>query len=239
MFFYRVAPGAVDPYAANVSLLLRGEGANNSTAIVDSSPNNASIVLLGNTKISTAAFKSGGSSIIFDGTSDYLKTANSTNFDFGTGNFTIEMWVRPGPIATNGQKHIFGKRSTNAVFGWMLSFLTYSTATANYSVALYVTVNGSTWGITYAPATRIAINVWSHLAYVRFGNEYSVYINGVKNVAATLAGTPFNNTAAFTLGANAELTDPLADAYVGYMDGVRVTKGIARYTTNFIPPVDI
>jgi hypothetical protein len=236
MYFYRVAPG--DPFFSNVSLLLRGEGPNNSVSIVDSSTNNASITVLGNTKISTTEFKSGASSILFDGTSDRLSTPSSANFDFGTGNFTIEMWVRPGAAAGNIQKFLFGKRLTDAVFGWVLSFMTYSTATSNYSVALYVTVNGTTWAITYAPVTRIPINVWSHLAFVRSGNEYSVYINGIKNIAGTLVGTPVNNSAAFTLGANAQNTDPLGNGYVGYMDGVRITKGIARYTSNFTPPID-
>ena len=234
MFFYRVAPTVVDPYAANVSLLLRGEGA----TIVDSSPNNTGLTIIGTT-ISTAAFKSGASSLFFDGNSDRVGANSSANFDFGTGNFTIEMWVRPTAAAGNIQKQLFGKRSTVAVFGWMLSFLTYSTATLNYAITFYVSVNGSTWGIQYTPATTIAINVWTHLAYVRSGNEYSVYINGIKNVAGTLVGTPVNNTSQFTLGTTAAGTDPLTNGYGGYIDGARVTKGIARYTTNFIPPVDI
>lgn len=225
---------AVDAYAANVSLLLTGEGA----TIVDSSANNTGMTILGTT-ISTAAFKSGTRSLFFDGNSDRIGANSSANFDFGTGNFTIEMWINPSATGNNVQKQLFGKRLSTAVFGWMLSFMTYSTATSNYGLAFYVTVNGSAWGIQYAPVTRIPINVWSHLAYVRSGNEYSVYINGIKNVAGTLVGTPVNNTSQFTLGAFAAGTDPLTNGYGGYMDNVRVTKGIARYTSNFTPPVDI
>ena len=83
-----------DPFANNVVLFLKGNGANGSTNIIDSSPNPKTISVFGDTQISTAQSKYGGSSIVFDGVGDYLEVTPLTAFNFGTGDFTIESWIR-------------------------------------------------------------------------------------------------------------------------------------------------
>jgi hypothetical protein len=80
-----------DPYFANVVLLINGDGSNNSTSIVDSSANPKTLTLGGNTKISTAQNKHGGSSVYYDGSGDYISLPASSELSFG-GDYTIEFW---------------------------------------------------------------------------------------------------------------------------------------------------
>lgn len=231
---------AVEQYYNNTTLLLRGEGSNGSTSIIDSSVNNSTISRFGNTMISTAQSKYGGSSIYFDGNGDYLTIPNSTNYDFGTENFTIEMWVNPSAVGlvTGDQKHLFGKRATSLSYASVLGWLTYSSVTSNFSVSFFRSTNGASYSIQYtSPATFVSPNVWTHLAFVRNGNEYSVFVNGIKYVAAaSSSGIVYNDTSAFAVGSTFSGISPSTRAFSGYIDDFRVTKGIARYTSNFTPP---
>ena len=231
---------AVEQYYNNTSLLLRGQGSNGSTSIIDSSVNNSIVSRFGNTMISTTQSKYGGSSIYFDGNGDYLTIPNSTNYDFGTGNFTIEMWVNPSAVGlvTGDQKHLFGKRATSLSYASVLGFLTYSSVTSNFSVSFFRSTNGTSYSIQYtSPATFVSPNVWTHLAFVRSGNEYSVYVNGIKYIAsASSSGVVYNDTSAFAVGSTFSGISPSTRAFSGYIDDFRVTKGIARYTSNFTPP---
>jgi hypothetical protein len=224
---------------SNTTLLLRGSGSNGSTSIIDSSPYPAVPARYGNTMISTAQSKYGGSSIYFDGNGDYLAMPANSSYDFGAGNFTIEMWVNPSAtgLANSAQKFLFGKRTSVSAYASVLSFLTYSTVTSNFGVSFYLTQNGSSWVVQYhSPLTFVSPNVWTHLAFVRNGNEYALYVNGVKTIInASLSGIVFNNSSAFAVGSCFAAT-PGTAGFAGYIDDFRVSKGIARYTRNFTPP---
>lgn len=225
---------------SNTTLLLRGSGSNGSTSIIDSSPYPAVPARYGNTMISTAQSKYGGSSIYFDGNGDYLAMPANSSYDFGAGNFTIEMWVNPSAtgLANSAQKFLFGKRASASAYASVLSFLTYSTVTSNFGVSFYLTQNGSSWVVQYhSPLTFVSPNVWTHLAFVRNGNEYALYVNGVKTVInASLSGIVFNNSSAFSVGSCYSSVSPGTSGFAGYIDDFRVSKGIARYTSNFTPP---
>ena len=88
-----IIPGIEDPYFYSNSLLLYGDGVDASTAIVDSSLNNHAITVNGDAQISTNQSKFGGSSLYFDGNGDYLTSPTNTDFEFGTGDFTVELWA--------------------------------------------------------------------------------------------------------------------------------------------------
>jgi hypothetical protein len=77
---------------------------------------------------------------------------------------------------------------------------------------------------------------WTHLAFVRYGSDFSVYINGVKNtLSSSLSGSVYNGTEALIIGAGGT-TGAYVFALNGYIQDVRITKGVARYTTGFTPP---
>jgi hypothetical protein len=221
---------AGDPlFFSNVSLLLHGDGTNGSTVIRDNSSRMNTVTAVGNAQISTAQSKFGGASIAFDGTGDYLTASNNSAFSFGTGNFTIEAWLY-----------------STAHGGGFLDFAgclvdTRGTSTASWpnGILFALTTNGSLrvfTDVTVSTSTaQIALNTWTHVAIVRIGSSVTFYINGQG------AGTfTFSNNLSqqdMTIGAAIDLRAQDATLkYNGYIDDLRITKGVARYTANFTPP---
>ena len=203
----------------NVSLLLHGDGANGSTTIVDNSPTPKTVTAVGNAQISTAQSKFGGSSIAFDGTGDYLTIPASADFSFGTENFTVEFWyyhlggTDKGLFANNSGSGV----GVNFLVGALGSFRIY---------------NGTSGGNVADFSASPALNTWQHVAVVRQSGTVTLYVNGAASGTANWAGVNAGNVATFSVGAaygNARFAN-------GYMDEFRVTKNIARYTSNFTPP---
>jgi hypothetical protein len=142
---------------------------------------------------------------------------------FGTGNFTIEAWVNR--TASGSVTHFIDFRGSNnngsnPVFYWQ---------TNNY---LYYTNDNSSGDNQIQSSNAITSSSgWVHVAIVRSGTTLTVYVNGVASGSVTystnvLGGNPvtignrFNNSG----------------AYAGYIDDLRITKGYARYTSNFTAP---
>ena len=159
------------------------------------------------------------SAIYFDGTGDYLTAPASSTFAFGTGDFTIECWVYFDSYeTTNG--FFVGQNFFSSVFQFnssgQLQF--YSQPASAY------VVTGS---------TALPTNQWVHVAVTRSGNTFKVFLNGIVDGTGTNSSDAgFNSANLLTIGA----WNNLAASWIGYMQDVRLTKGLARYTANFTPP---
>lgn len=213
---------AVDQYFYQVPLLLHMDGNDNSTTFTDVSLNPKTVSVNGGAKISVAQSKFGGASAYFDGDGDYLALSASDDWDFGTGNFTIEMWVyllsHGSPNPSDGYNHYFSVVNQN----------TFSFKSHNQGYYLYAN-NNTQVSSTTAPV----LNTWQHIALVRNDTSLKIFINGTESGSATIA----SNT---SYGAN-------QPAYIGYgwtgeflhgyIDEFRITKGVARYTDNFATSV--
>lgn len=210
----------VDPYYADVSLLLHGNGTNGSTTITDNSPSPKTVTAVGNAQISTAQNKFGGASIAFDGTGDYLSIPASSSFAFGLADFTVELWLyRSG----SGQQHLYEGRDLVAT-NMILLYVNSSNQLAYYAN------NALAIATTAVPA----LNAWAHVALCRASGNSRLFLDGVQ-VGSTFADST-NIVAPPTtvnIGANPLGNTPLN----GYIDDLRITKGVARYTANFTPPV--
>lgn len=186
---------------------------------------------IGDSQISTVQSKFGGSSIYFDGSGDALANLNSGQynlFDFGTGDFTIEFWFYC--INTTS-----GMVYTRAVSGHNLCAV-FVGANATDRVSFFATASGG--GTAIQSAGTPAVSTWNHAAIVRQNGTVTVYLNGT-------GGTPASNTTNITAGSTYGSYVPTIGAYyhggisypfAGYIDDFRITKGYARYTTNFTPP---
>ena len=214
-----------DPNFAFNSLLLHGNGTNGSTTITDSSPTPKTVTAVGNAQISTAQSKFGGASIAFDGSGDWLTVPDGNEFTFGSENFTIEAWIYNN---TTGQfKHIVGQGSSNATAA---SFYFFKTS-ANKLAGL---VQSGSTSYTATSSSDLPLNLWTHVAFVRNGGTTTVYINGVAEGTANVTGITVNDLSnQVRVGAAGEFT---SDTWNGYIDDLRITKGVARYTANFTPP---
>ena len=204
----------------NTSLLLSGTNG----GIIDTSMFN-DLETVGNAQISTTQSKFGGSSMYFDGTGDYLLLQGGQNFTFGTGDFTIEMWVYVNsglntdivyydgrPASTNGLYNIIYTNSTGK--------LVYSTNSADR-------ITGT---------TTLSTGTWYHVALSRSGTSTRLFLNG------TQESSTYTDSNSYIVGANRPVIGAngfgLGNAPLnGYIDDLRITKGYARYTANFTAPV--
>ena len=194
----------------NTSLLLNFTNA----AILD----NAMMAVpetVGNAQIDTTTKKFGTGSLEFDGTGDYLTIRSSDTLVMGTGDFTIEFWIYLVARTTYGYVFASGP-GTNDLF---VSFDTNGNFLRLTNQATVFAVTGT-----------IALTTWTHIAVVRSGSSSKIYVDGTGGTAVTCT-TNFTATAP-SVGASNTGTNPMN----GFIDDLRITKGVARYTANFTAP---
>lgn len=222
-----VTPISSDAYWSNVALLINGE----QSPIVDLKGNSLTIPVVTNLPTqSTSVVKFGSGSVYFNGSSAY-KIPPSTAFNIGTSNFTIECWVYP--LAYGGS--IAGGAFFQAN---SLSQLGYAFHLGESQARCRFTSRGTgAWADNVVAAVGPALNTWSHVAVVRNGTSLKIYVNGVQQGSVTIAAG-FNLVGGASNSATVGfLGDGGTSRYLnGYMDDLRVTNGIARYTANFTPP---
>jgi hypothetical protein len=215
-----------DPHFANVSLLLYGNGINGSITITDNSPSPKTVTASGNAQISTAQSKFGGSSIAFDGTGDFLSTPANASFNFGTDNFTVEMWIYVNNSSVNEGLASIASVGTTSGLGLQIF--------GNQVLALIGT-GGSINSVCRTPTINIA--TWLHIALVRSNGVFTFYADGVGG--ATSNAVLSNVSTSLIVGDGFGITGGLfgnINEFNGYIDDLRITKGVARYTANFTPP---
>lgn len=208
--------------SANTSLLLNFTNA----AIRDNTSFN-NLETVGNVQISTAQSKFGGSSLYFDGTGDYLASVSQTNA-FGSENFTIESWCYFIDGTANALRMIWTNYNT-----WTSQSIYFGKHTA-YSGNVTVWVNNYSGSVPLLTDPNLPpANSWVHYAVVRNGSSWTLYRNGTSVSTGTFSGVATTNTLS-QVGGNSEAGG--AYSMYGYLDDFRITKGLARYTTNFTSP---
>jgi hypothetical protein len=179
---------------------------------------------VGDAKISTAQSKFGGSSMYFDGTGDLLLAKNNNNFDFGTGDFTVEFWINASASGTYNQ--VVGTQNSNADNGAWRVGNRFNSANVLY----FARGNGSSFD-EFTAAVNVNDGSWHHVAVARASGSVRIFVDGVFANSSTISGTCTSGND-LRIGFN-----PRDSSYVtGYVDDLRITKGIARYTQNFALP---
>jgi hypothetical protein len=221
-----------DPQFNAVSLLLKGDGVDGSTTIFDSSPTPKTVTAVGDAQISTAQSKFGGSSLKFDGTGDYLTSTANSAFDFGSGDYTIELWVKLTSASNYGG--IVGKGQIGVVNSTVYSLEFNNTSNA---VSLWIGNNTppafGSYVITGTTNVRTSAT-WTHLAVSRSGNNTRLFVNGTQE--GSTYTTAYTITDGNPLYIGGSFYAPTTNNINGYIDDFRITKGVARYTSNFTPP---
>jgi hypothetical protein len=233
-FLGSLQPPPTDPDFASVSLLLHGDGTNGSTTITDNSPSPKTVTAVGNAQISTAQSKFGGASIAFDGNGDYLTVPDNADFEFGSGNFTVEMWIYP-TSGTNTFRCFVAKSNRNSG-GGQGSFICQISNANKLQMLFDKDATGDTWDIDVQGTTTVALNTWHHIAVVRSGNVFTAYLNGVSEATATSSIALVDNAQLLVIGALGYTSPPFVSLFTGYIDELRITKGISRYNAAFTPP---
>ena len=194
--------------------------------IVDSSSNALAMTATADAQLSMLEKKFGSASAKFDGSGDYISAPTDAAFDFSSSDFTIEGWFRLDDTTTQDQA-IFAGVGDNR-FGLMYNF------GGSGTVDLWLSSNGSSWDLASQDlGTKSSWNSdqWYHFALTWDGADYEVYIDGVLDNTVTSA-TGLHNSSGFRLGSWGQGSYP----FEGNIDEVRVSNGLARYTTAFTPP---
>ena len=216
-----------DIYYNSSSLLMHFSGSNGSTTFTDNSPSPKTITSNNGAAISTAQSKFGGTSGFFDGTDDYLSVTNSTDFDFGSGDFTIEYWEYR---TTYGVQSPILSRNTIAYTPYMIGWNDGASPTV---LTIYMSSNGASWNVASAVSMgTFTTNVWTHYAVTRNGNTFRTFQNGTQISTFTSSDTFPAGASSLQIGRY----DTLYYFKGGYIDELRITKGVARYTGSFTVP---
>lgn len=215
---------AKDPHWSNVVLAMHMDGADNGAVFPDLTGKTVSCFNNTQTKIATKKF--GVSSAYFDSLGDYLSVPYSSAFVLQSSDFTIEAWVYVTALQS-AANFICLRRENANVFAFHVlpsGYLEYQYWDAsNVSYSLVAT-------------TSITLNQWAHVAVTRVGSVYRLFLDGVKVSESVLATTPREDSlSALWIGGHGSTPDRTIN---GYIDDLRITKGVARYTANFTPPTE-
>lgn len=180
----------------------------------------------GNTQIDIAQYKFGGASGLFDGTGDYIETADSEDFNVGSGNFTIDFWLKRNVLD-----------STQYICAQCNSSFSYQSIVIGFLNDNRIFIRISPEGFSNYEAISIgSINNsnWHHLAFVRNGNSMKIYIDGINDGTGDVTGiSVYDSSFKFAIGRPGEFNGAY---FNGWIDEFRFSKGIARWTSNFTPP---
>jgi hypothetical protein len=163
-----------------------------------------------------------GGSGYFDGSGDYLQCAYNSAFALSSSDFTIEAWVNTTDTTSN-YPSIIGRWQSAGNACW--DFRPRSTDIGNFFVFVYTT-NGTT-ALSVNSNTVINDGAWHHLVAVRSGNNFALFVDGVRKATASFTGiTIFNSTSApLYVG-----YDPYGSTYyTGYQSNTRLVNGTAVY----------
>lgn len=219
--------GATDQYFSSVSLLATFQGTNGATTFTDSSPIGHTLTANGDAKLTTSQAPTGQtSSLITDGTGDFVSIPDHASLEFGSGDFTIEFWVRFASVA--GGQTIMSKRAGTSGWGSFIINMAEANTVRVYmseTLASAAILNGV---IVDAAATT---GVWTHYFIGRSGNTFYGAKNGTIATLGTSALSVYDGTESVRIGAESN-----GAGTNGFFSSVRITKGVCRYTANFTPP---
>ena len=225
-----------DLYFSKVTALLPFDGTNGATSTTDSSNSNHTVTFGGDAEISTAQSKFGGSSLSLDGNGDYVDLPQSTN-QFVSDDFTIEFWFRINSGAGSETVGLFGSYYTVGG-GKGIIMASHPSYPSVYFQWMYGSGSGTDWAYlnkTQGTRTALSNNTWYHVAVTRSGSTWRLFLNGTQEDSVTQSDqmTDAGSTTRIgNYGPSATATDGLN----GYIEDLRITKGLARYTSNFTAP---
>lgn len=186
------------------------------------------VTLTNNTSVSTAQYVWAPSSVVFDGTDD-IASVPATSILSLTGDFTLECWVyrSAGTAAT-----LIGQ-NIGFVGGAFQQRYQFGINGSNNLEFIYWTNSNGASSVTRTTTGTVPTTTWTHVAASKTGTTLKLFINGVQSYSGTEQAIFYGAAMATGIGGTYSLLQPELN---GYMEDVRITKGVGRYTANFTPP---
>lgn len=231
------SPPTVWPPAINVQVLLHGNGTTNGTLFLDNSYSPAIFTPHGNITTQPnpdtgSAYNQFSVSSIYTPSQGYLSAPIDNRYRLGTGSFTLEAFIYfPNPSPGNGFGVWFDTRESGGGSGLFVGFGTGPVVRTLVGVV-------PNW---FDGVTTVSQSLWNHIAIVRYdtidlitNTNCAIYLNGVRDLR-------FLSTADLTDG-NVHVGQDVEGnnnfAINGYLNEIRLTKGIAVYSgSSFTPPI--
>lgn len=213
-----ITNGINDVIVSGTTLLMKFDGANNSTSFVNEASNDV-VTRVGNPIISTDQSKFGGSSLKLLG-GGRLDLPSSSNYNLEDGNYTIEFWYRPQSL--NNCQRIITFQGSSQTRGFLHNCSNGSLIEFHNFGCCPIMTN----------PVALSIETWYHVALVKNGSTRTLYINGVSVGSTTQQCLPYGNCS-ISIGGSSTFTENTGN---GYIDDFRIVKGQAIYTSNFTPP---
>jgi hypothetical protein len=223
-----------DPYTKS---LLHMNGTDGSTTFTDSAPGGTHTwTVSGNAQIDTAQSKFGGASGLFDGTGDGITTPASSDFNFGSGDFTIDLWIYLNKAPSVG--YLMDVCENGSYFispygGFEFGVRDNGAGVAGLYFCFYASTGGVGKGVFWLPTGGISTGTWHHSAVIRSGNTLYFALDGTLSAGDSFTYTQYDNNNTLTVGKKINTS---REDFNGWIDELRISKGIARWTSNFTPP---
>lgn len=217
----------------NTSLLWSGLNA----AIYDSSSNTL-LETVANAQINTSITKFGTNSVAFDGVGDALTSPYSPNIDLINLSWTFEAWVYPTVANTAGTR-IFstggGAVAWSSTTGIHILIQT-SNGTSSGGFLNFQISNNTASPLNVTSTSTVPINQWTFISVAVSGTTAYLGVNG-NVISGSVSGKlrPSTNPTLALGTIPGETTD--TNRYAGYIEDVRLTNGVARYTSNYTVPI--
>jgi hypothetical protein len=221
-----------DPNFSSVVLLIGNDNASNGTTTFTDQSGSAHSVTIGggSPAYSTTSPPTGMSSSINVPSGAYLTSANSSNWQFGTGNWTVEAYINVSTLP-GGNTYVI---ATTSPSGSVDEFILDLGQAGNNATSTQFSSTTSSWDVDFAAGPAIgAVGTWYHVAFYRVGNNFYSSVNGTISNVATDSNGGLATTNSLSIGSSSGQYGPFA----GKMASLRITKGVARYgSSNFTPP---
>lgn len=212
----------IDVYTVVVSHF---DGSNGATSYTD--PIAGALTFTGTAQLSTAQQKFGTASLLLDGNSDYVSVPTSSSLEFGSSDFTVDLWVRFNSVS--GFQALFAKFNSPPY----RAIQTYLDGSGN--IVFRYSTDGTSMINAVSTAWSPSTGTWYHLAFVRSGTSAYLFVNGSQIGSTGTIGTIKDSTANLTIG----IDQVGSTGYLnGYVDEFRVSNGVARWTSSFTPPTE-
>lgn len=216
---------------SSVALLLHADGTDGSTTVTDSSSAARTVTVGGNAQLDTAQAKWGASSLLFDGTGDFCTVPYDSSLHLSNQDFTIEFWIRGN--ASNSSRDIicFGNSSNQTAWrlrvtsgGYLDFIVTNDAGTSTFCTQ----TSGQGFSASHSQ--------FHHVAITRSGTSFRVFVGGalVGSTTSSVIARASASGPSYRLVIGADTG--LAAGLIGWLDDIRITAGVARYTEAFTPP---
>jgi hypothetical protein len=193
---------------------------------------------VGNAAVSTTQKKFGTHSLYCDGTGDYLTFADNADWNMGSGTLTIDFWVRFTDV-TSHVAHGLISQYTLADQANSFFFFTYSPGTGRLQLDIW-SAGSRLVRVLSDASLGLVVNTWYHIALVRGwggnANDWAICLNGIQS-GSTVTDSDSWPDYDSTLFIGRSYHGVTNYDLKGYMDELRIVKGVARWTANFeVPP---